>query len=146
MTTTDNLLNSVDTLNEQYDTWYRDFHNRVHVWTGDCGVRAAEVVLKLPYLVELMLNLGSDSRLSDDTRRDFQTKAASIMRGIEFLPDNSASIVPLSQDSLKAAKTLEVHYHQISGDVLDTHWRSSEDLSRTIHYVVHEQDDWSPRC
>ena len=117
----DRLLQSPETLQTQYEIWYRDFHNRVHVWTGECSVQAAEVVLKLPCLVELMLKLSADARLPDDTRRDFQENAASIMRGIEFLPDNNVSIVPLSQDAVTAAKSLEGHYHHITDDLLQTH-------------------------
>ena len=134
------------TLSTQYENWYRDFHNRVHVWTGDCSVQAAEVVLKLPYLVELMLKLSGDSRLPDAARRDFQESAASIMRGIEFLPDNAVSIVPLTQDAVRAAKSLEAYYHDINREMLQAHWQSSEDLSHILHTILHEQDTWSPRC
>ena len=45
------------------EQWETTFQRRVMFWTGDCGVRAADVVLQIPELVRLVSALADDACL-----------------------------------------------------------------------------------
>ena len=107
-------------------------------WTGDCGVRAADVVLQIPEMVKVLAALGEDPTLPEAVREDFGAAVGAVMRGINFLPDDNSSLVALLADATRLARVIEAHVHHLSED--------KRPVAQIAHYILHEQDDYSPRC
>ena len=130
---------SSGSLTDQLDQWETTFQQRVMFWTGDCGVRAADVVLQIPELVRLVIDLSVDARLPQNARHDFAAVAEKVMRGMDFLPDDNSSLVALLDDATRLATVINTHAHHLHGDI----WQGKQ---QTANYILHQQDDYSPRC
>jgi hypothetical protein len=117
--------------------WEAEFQRRAMFWTGDCGVRAADVVLQIPELVKLLTTLRTDARLPQNVRDEFATVTDAVMRGIDFLPDDNTSLVALLTDATRLAQVTEAHLH---------HLDDAGSLAQVVDYILHQQDDYSPRC
>jgi len=123
-------------LNDQFAQWETAFQQRVMFWTSDCGVRAADVVLQIPGLMRLVIDLSTDAQLPQNMRDDFAAAAQKVMRGLDFLPDDNNSLVALLDDAIRLATVIEAHQPASIGQ----RERSA------VHYILHQQDDYSPRC
>jgi hypothetical protein len=133
------MMMSKDSVADQFAVWETTFQQRVMFWTGDCGVRAADVVLQIPGLVRLVIDLSTDARLPQNARDDFAAVAQKVIRGLDFLPDDNSSLVALLDDATRLAKVIATHETHLPADI-------AQQERPVVHYILHQQDDYSPRC
>jgi len=127
-----------------YQNWYDTFYQRVAVWTGDCSVGAADVILQVPDLLKLVIHLSQDPRTPTNSQAALAHSAQRVLAGLDFLPANDTAIIPLLGDALHLAQTLQDHYPQLSPAAIADHWTG--DLAQTLHYLLHQREAYAPRC
>lgn len=133
--------------NQAYENWYQAWISRIDGWAMDCGVKStASAINLIPDLLQVLLHLSSDPRVPAPAAEKLAQAANDTMRGIDFLPDGFAGVVGLVDDTVAIAKVLEPVLPTLDPAVIKDYWQGSKSLAETVHYLLNESDDFSPRC
>lgn len=128
----------------QFDSWYKAYNSRISDWVAECGAASKDVILLLPDLIQLAEKIVQTDAIREPARGTLQKQVQTITDGIEYLPDSFVATIGLVDDAVRLAVALQNSGVEIA--TMQQYWTGEGDIDEHLHYLLHNRDDFAPRC